>query len=70
MRVVSFRALRLPTDIVSVFRIDDAPEVLREIDLSGGGKAIYAVPDSMEGAFRVIGASFSEKIKGGVIYVV
>ncbi len=70
MGVVCIHALRLPIEIVSVFRIDEAPAVLRGIGLSGDSKAIDAVPDLMAGTFRMVGAGFSEEIKRGVVYAV
>jgi hypothetical protein len=70
VKVVSMRSLRLPTDIVSVFRMHDAPELLQEVDLSGNGKAIYVVPDQLADVFNIVGATFSERVKGGTVYVV
>jgi hypothetical protein len=64
------RSLRLPAEIVSVFRMEDAPEVLRDIDLTGDAKAVYVVPDGLASVFVILGASFSEQIKGGTVYVV
>ena len=64
------RSLRLPTDIVSVFRMEDAPDVLRDIDLTGDASAVYVVPEGLASVFVILGASFSEQIKGGSVYVV
>ena len=66
--VLSLRKLRLPSDTVSVFRKSQAPDILREIDLSNEGTHIFVVPDSCSTLIKVA-SLYRERIKGGTIYV-
>ena len=50
--------------------MEGAPEVLRDVDLTGDARAVYVVPDGLASVFVILGASFSEQIKGGTVYVV
>jgi hypothetical protein len=69
MKTVSMRTLRLPKDIVTVWRMKDAPPVLQENNMSGKGKAVYVVPDGLAGSVELPGALHCEVIKGGTVYV-
>lgn len=66
--VLSLRKLGLPSNTVSVFPIANAPEVLQDVDLSGEGSHVFVIPDRCATLLRVH-SIYSEKIKGGTVYV-
>ncbi len=66
--LLSLRKLGLPSNTVTVFRKSKAPDVLRLIDLSNDGTHIFVVPDRCADLITVE-SIYSEKIKGGTVYV-
>ena len=65
---LSLRKLGLPSNTVSVFRKSEGPDILRDIDLSNEGTHIFVVPDSCASLIKVE-SLYSERIKGGTVYV-
>lgn len=66
--LLSLRKLGLPSDTVSVFRKSQAPEELRCIDLSNEGTHIFVVPDACA-SLLAVESIYSERIRGGIVYV-
>ncbi len=65
---LSLRGLRLPRNTVTVFRKQEAPEELQEIDISNEGSHIFVVPDCCASLLSDSAYS-SMTISSGTFYV-
>lgn len=70
MKSLSMKSLGLPTDIVTVFRITEAPAVLQEIDISGKASQVIVIPTKLKGSIVVAARACYEEIRGGTVYVI
>lgn len=61
--------LGLPEDRITVFGVDDAPDDIREYDVSGSGRYFYVVPDCVARHVAITDALVCAEIQGGTIYV-
>ncbi|TXH55008.1 MAG: hypothetical protein E6Q97_09660 [Desulfurellales bacterium] len=65
----SVESLGLPTDRVSVFEIDSAPNELALFDTEGEGRFVYVVPAGVERHFCIRDSVSFGDIVGGSVYV-
>lgn len=64
------KSLKLPTDMVKVYRIMNAPQGLRDIDVTGNGTHVYVVPDNIAERFLVRDSLSHSVIDGGTVYII
>jgi hypothetical protein len=64
---LSLKTLGLRKDIVSCWKIEDAPEPLQRLNLDGKVTLIWVVPTKLK-KFVTINSRFSEQITGANVF--
>lgn len=70
MPMLSMKSLGLPKDIVTVYRMSEAPAELQELNISGKASQIIVIPTKLQGSVLVTCPAFYEEIRGGTMYVI
>jgi hypothetical protein len=64
---LTLKSLSVSADVVSCWKIEDAPEPLRCLNLDGKVKLIWVVPTKLM-KFVTINSRFSEEITGANVF--
>ena len=66
--MISLKSLGVRKDVVTCWKLAEAPPELQELNLTGQGKFIWVVPTKLAGHIE-ISSIISEPIRGGVVFV-
>lgn len=66
--MLSLKSLGVSKDVVTCWKIADAPEQIQEIDLTGTAKFAWVVPTKCLEHVQV-NSIHSERIRGGIVFV-
>jgi hypothetical protein len=66
--MISLKSLEVRKDVVTCWKLAEAPPELQELNLTGKAKFIWVVPTKLADHIE-INSIISEPIRGGVVFV-